>query len=431
MTTKELYEIFREHPKISTDSRDVTAGSIFFALKGDTFDGNRFAEAALCAGAVRAVVDDADLKNHPDTILVEDVLEALQQLALHHRRQLHIPVIGITGSNGKTTTKELLSLALQTKFKTFATCGNLNNHIGVPLSLLSITDNIEMAVIEMGANHQGEIAALCRIARPDFGVITNIGRAHLEGFGGYAGVIKAKTELYDFIRENGGHLFVHHDDELLMEKSSGIPRTTYGALPGADVQGFVTKKFPGLALQLTHPAKGTTINTRLAGSYNFPNVMAAATIAHYFGADLENVAEALQNYLPVNNRSQWQTTSRNKLLIDLYNANPGSMTAVLENFASAPYGNKVVMLGDMLELGAESHAEHAIIIEMARCADYEKVILIGKQFSAFADDYTEKIIFFENADAAREVIDKMNFKNKTILLKGSRGIRLEKILDIL
>jgi UDP-N-acetylmuramoyl-tripeptide--D-alanyl-D-alanine ligase len=431
MTTEELYEIYKRHPQITTDSRNVAAGSIFFALKGDSFDGNRFAKDALHQGAAWAVVDDASLENHQKIIVVDDVLEALQQLAQHHRRQLRIPVIGITGSNGKTTTKELISQALLTKHKTTATRGNLNNHIGVPLSILSITDNAEMAVIEMGANHQGEIAALCRIARPDYGIITNIGRAHLEGFGGYAGVIKAKTELYDFIRENGGHLFVHHDDALLMEKSADILRTTYGALPGADVQGFITEKFPMLSLQLTHPARGTTINTQMAGSYNFPNVMAAVTIARYFGADLHAVAGALRNYQPANNRSQWQTTSRNKLLIDLYNANPGSMAAAIENFAQAPYGNKMLILGDMLELGAESYAEHATIIKMAQDADFEKVILVGKQFLAFADEASGKFLLFETADAARKAIHEMNLKNKTILLKGSRGIRLEIILDIL
>ncbi|MFA7184850.1 MAG: UDP-N-acetylmuramoyl-tripeptide--D-alanyl-D-alanine ligase [Victivallales bacterium] len=431
MSTEEIYKIYKRHPQITTDSRSVAAGSIFFALKGEAFDGNNFAEAALRQGAAWAVVDTTDLKSHKNMILVDDVLQVLQQLAQHHRRQLGIPVIGITGSNGKTTTKELVSKALQTKFRTLATRGNLNNHIGVPLSILSITDDTEIAVIEMGANHRGEIAALCRIARPDYGIITNIGRAHLEGFGGFAGVIKAKTELYDFIRANGGHLFVHHDDELLMEKSSGIPRTTYGALPGADVQGFITEKFPSLALQLTHPAKGTAINTQLAGSYNFANVMAAVAIARYFGADLQQVAEALQNYKPVNNRSQWQTTSHNKLLIDLYNANPGSMTAVLENFALAPYANKIVILGDMLELGDESHSAHAAIIEMSRKADFEKVVLVGKQFSAFADEASEMFLFYKNSDAAREAINKMNLKNKTILLKGSRGIRLEKILDVL
>jgi UDP-N-acetylmuramoyl-tripeptide--D-alanyl-D-alanine ligase len=431
MTTKELYEVFRKHPQISTDSRKVTPGSIFFALKGETFDGNRFAENALKAGAAFSVIDNRALKDYSNMILVDDVLTSLQQLAVHHRRQLRIPVIGITGSNGKTTTKELVNQALQTKFKTFATQGNLNNHIGVPMSVLSITNHTEMAVIEMGANHQGEIAALSRIARPDFGIITNIGRAHLEGFGGYAGVIKAKTELYDFIRDNGGHLFVHYDDELLMHKSAGIPRTTYGSIPGADMQGIVTKKFPSLALQLTHPAKGIAINTQLAGSYNFANVMAAVAIARYFGADLQEVAEALQNYQPLNNRSQWQTTLNNKLLIDLYNANPGSMTAVLENFALAPYFHKIVILGDMLELGEESHSEHAAIVDMARKADFEKVVLVGKQFSAFADEASEMFLFFDNSDAAREAINNMNLKNKIILLKGSRGIRLEKILDVL
>lgn len=431
MTTKELYEVFRKHPQISTDSRNVAPGSIFFALKGETFDGNRFAEDALQLGAAYAVIDNPAIKVYPNMILVDDVLTSLQQLAVHHRRQLHIPIIGITGSNGKTTTKELVSQSLQTKFNTFATHGNLNNHIGVPLSILSITDDTKIAVIEMGANHQREIAALCRIAHPDYGIITNIGRAHLEGFGGYAGVIKAKTELYDFIRENGGHLFVHYDDALLMEKSAGIPRTTYGSIPGAGVQGIITEKFPSLALQLTHPARGTAINTQLAGSYNFANVMAAVAIARYFGADLQEVAEALQNYKPRNNRSQWQTTSHNKLLIDLYNANPGSMTAVLENFALAPYADKIVILGDMLELGDESHSAHAAIIEMARKADFEKVVFVGKQFSAFADEASEMFLFYKNSDAAREAINKMNLKNKTILLKGSRGIHLEKILDIL
>jgi len=428
---RELYEIFKDSPIISTDSRHIPQDSIFFALKGENFNGNLFAIDALAQGAKVAVVDDPGIENVNGRIIkVDDALQALQQLAIVHRQQLKIPVIGITGSNGKTTSKELIRSVLSEKFKTFATSGNLNNHIGVPLSILSITNNTEIAIIEMGANHQGEIAELCEISQPDFGIITNIGKAHLEGFGGLEGVIKAKTELYKYIKHHKGKLFVNADDPLLMEKSSGLDGILYGTSKNNSLSGEVTGKFPFLSVDLNINGQVYQTESNLIGSYNFANIMAAACIGKYFGVKPELIKQGISSYKPENNRSQWLETTNNKIILDAYNANPSSMKLALENFAESPYARKAMILGDMLELGDYAQTEHEFIVELAVNYDFEKIVLIGKNFKSFSSSYPI-CQSFEDVMSAKKELEKINLKNYTILLKGSRGVKLEKLLEVL
>ncbi len=427
---RELYEIFKNSPIISSDSRQIEQDCIFFALKGEKFDGNLFAIDALARGAKVAVVDNPDIENVNGIIKVDDALQTLQQLAIVHRQQLTIPVIGITGSNGKTTTKELIRSVLSEKFKTFATSGNLNNHIGVPLSILSITNNTEITIIEMGANHQGEIAELCEISQPDFGIITNIGKAHLEGFGEFEGVIKTKTELYKYIEHRNGKLFVNADDPLLMEKSSGLERILYGNSEKSSFSGKITGKFPFVNVDLNINGKMHRVNSNLIGSYNFANIMAAACIGNYFGVNPESIKQGIASYKPKNNRSQWLETANNKIILDAYNANPSSMKLALENFAESPYPRKVVILGDMFELGDYAQSEHESIIELALNYNFERIILIGKNFKEFAPS-TQKPETFKDIISAKKELEKLKLKNYTILLKGSRGVKLEKLLEVL
>ncbi|MFO8002001.1 MAG: UDP-N-acetylmuramoyl-tripeptide--D-alanyl-D-alanine ligase, partial [Marinilabilia sp.] len=330
-----LYEVYLESGIISTDTRKLVPGSIFFALKGDRFDGNRFAREALKQGCRLAVVDDAALKGEPGCFVVPDVLEALQQLAGYHRRNLRIPVIGITGSNGKTTTKELITSVLSQKFKVWHTPGNLNNHIGVPLTLLSMKADTEIAVVEMGANHIGEIAALCEIARPDHGLITNVGNAHLEGFGSFEGVRQGKGELYTFLKRTGGEIFINIDNHWLLDMVGDYPWIGYGTGNEAVVKGSNASAGPLLSFELTTSrVDRMPVNTNLLGLYNLENLLAAASIAHYFGVEEELVREAFENYLPENNRSQFMNTAQNRLLLDAYNANPSSMKAALDHFST-------------------------------------------------------------------------------------------------
>ncbi len=427
-TTERLYQIFKIHPQISINSRNISDGCIFFALKGENFNGNLFAPEALEKGAAYCVVDEPPEKPDERFLIVKNVLETLQQLAIHHRRKIKIPVIGITGSNGKTTTKELTGAVLSQKFNTFITQGNLNNHIGVPLSILSIRNKTEIAVIEMGANHQGEIAALCEIARPDFGIITNIGKAHLEGFGGYQGVIKAKTELYHFIARTGGKLFVNQDDPLLMEKSSGIERVTYGGDADATISGSVTMKYPALAIQIMIEGRKLKVASNLAGSYNFYNMLVAATLGNYFGVDIGKIVAGLESYTPANNRSQWMDTGKNKIIMDAYNANPSSMMAALDDFAQSPYPNKVVILGDMLELGEEAPAEHLNIFHTMQTFPFQTVILVGKNFCNIAKG--QNVPAFNHVEEAKKYLESFGLSECTILIKGSRGIALEKLLEV-
>lgn len=425
-----LYQIFKNSPIISTDTRNIIPGSIFFALKGENFNGNEFANKALDCGASLAVVDDPEIPASEGLFKVTNVLKTLQQLAALHRGQLTIPVIGITGTNGKTTTKELIKSVLSEKFQTFATSGNLNNHIGVPLSILSITPKHEMAVIEMGANHPGEIAELCQIAQPDFGIITNIGKAHLEGFGSFEGVIKTKTELFDFIEEHKGHLFVNGDDQLLMEKSSRIDRTLYGNTDDSLIGGIVKSKHPFLSIELKIDEDCQTLETNLVGSYNLSNLLVAACIGNYFGVEPDKIGHGLSSYKPKNHRSQWLETSSNCMVLDAYNANPSSMKLAIENFVELPLSPKAVILGDMLELGEVAESEHQIIIDLIQNQGFDKIILVGKIFMKLAIS-NPQIDTFVNTDEAGKAIKQMKLQGYTLLIKGSRGIKLEKLLEVL
>ncbi|MGE5425306.1 MAG: UDP-N-acetylmuramoyl-tripeptide--D-alanyl-D-alanine ligase [Syntrophothermus sp.] len=424
-----LYKIFLENPLVITDSRKVVPGCMFFALKGENFNGNQFALNALEKGASCAVVDDPELQGKDDRLIhTADVLETLQQLALHHRKQLNIPVIAITGTNGKTTTKELTQAILQEKFSTIATVGNLNNHIGVPLTLLTITRETEIAIVEMGANHQGEIKMLCNLALPTHGMITNIGKAHLEGFGGYDGVIRAKTELYSFIRETKGIIFINQDDELLNKHAEGIRRITYGTTTEASVRGNAITADPmlGMEIVLSSPAR---IQTQLFGAYNATNVLAAACIGRTFGVEDELICKALESYQPVNNRSQVCRTLRNRLFLDAYNANPSSMEQAIRNFAAVPGDRKVYILGDMLELGDESPAEHAQVLNILEEVNAKEVFLVGPVFL----EVNRKIEWpgFGDSDLARMWLEHHVISGADILVKGSRGIRMERIVEVL
>lgn len=429
-TTNELLEKFLLHSYISTDSRKVMPGSLFFALKGDNFNANLFAEDALKKGAAYAIIDEPDKYLNDQTLVVEDVLQALQSLASLYRSLLKIPIIGITGTNGKTTTKELIATALTTRFSVVATPGNLNNHIGVPLTLLSIKPDTEVAVVEMGANHPGEIAHLCSIARPTHGLITNIGKAHLEGFGGFEGVIKAKKELYDYLNKAGGRVFVNSGNELLMQLSSDSYRTTYGLKDDDEVSGFPGSDEKGyLAVSLKKPSV-QNFSTNLAGTYNFENVMAALCIAHQFRVDIDTAINAIAGYQPDMNRSQIKQTTSNLLILDAYNANPSSMKVALENFNKMKADNKVIILGDMFELGNESLAEHQSIVNLIAEFDFTKIYTAGPYFYK-ATDGNPRFNHFLSTEELKLAIEKETPQNATILIKGSRGMKLETITGLL
>ena len=424
-----LYAIFLEHPVVATDSRQVIPGSLFFALTGDSFNGNKFAAAALAQGAAYAVVDEAEYALDDHFILVENVLETLQELARYHRMQFNIPVVAITGTNGKTTTKELTCAVLSEKYQTLATKGNLNNHIGVPLTLLKLTNETEIALIEMGANHPGEIDFLCRIAQPGFGLITNIGKAHLEGFGGYEGVIRTKTELYRFLKEKNGTVFLNKQDELLVEHAIGMNTATYGTIP-ANPGTILTTSDPFVTLYLRFcDGHELTIETKLYGRYNETNILAAAAVGHHFGVSPGQIKAALEDYEPDNNRSQVTRTETNLLILDAYNANPSSMEAALSNFAESGYPEKALILGDMLELGASSDEEHRHIMELIDRLGLTRVFLIGPVFTRL--NTRRETMCFHDSELARMWLDHHRVTNSTILIKGSRGIRLEKLVDVL
>jgi len=418
MTTQEIYRIFIEHPHITTDTRSIRKGSIFFALKGDRFNGNQFASEALEKGASYAVIDESSYEG-ANTILVEDVLTTLQELARHHRRQFKIPVIGLTGSNGKTTSKELLANVLKQQFQVYATKGNLNNHIGVPLSLLEVHQEHEVAVIEMGANHQKEIEFLCSICEPDFGFITNFGKAHLEGFGGVEGVKKGKSELYDFLRTHNQTAFVCADDEEQMNRSEGIKRITFGKQNGdLLINPIENERYAGVKWN------NQEVQSQLTGSYNYGNLAYAVLIGREFGIKDEEIARGIESYTPNLNRSQFQKGKANDLIVDCYNANPSSMEVAIENLVQFDRG--AVILGDMLELGEESGAEHQKIVELLKKKGFDQVILVGPLFAA-----TERPESFESFMDTKEVQTYLKSEpliNYTVLLKGSRGIKLEDLI---
>ena len=433
---EKLYSIFLKHPLVCTDTRDIKPGSIFFALKGGNFNGNQFAEKAIEMGCAYAVIDEKEFQKNENYFLVDDVLKALQQLANHHRKQLNIPVIGITGSNGKTTSKELVNAVLSKKYKVLATVGNLNNHIGVPLTLLSITKEHEMAIVEMGANHQGEIAELCTIAEPDFGIITNIGKAHLEGFGGIEGVKKGKSELYKYIQSKSGKLFVHGDDDVLLELASSTEKVTYGTKKLYDIVGAIaenTSEFISFQWATRYNAvnikKSELVPTQLVGIYNYYNLLCAACVGHYFKVEDELINQALKEYAPSNNRSQLHKTKSNTLILDYYNANPSSMSLAIENFASLNQPNKMVILGDMLELGSESEKEHDAIVTLLQQKNISNALLVGPLFINAGKKVNAKT--FSTSDDVVEFLKQNKIADSTILIKGSRGIKLEKVVEVL
>ena len=429
MTIPELYELFIHNPKVTTDSRNCPRGSIFFALKGDKFDGNQYAEKALASGCVYAVIDNPDYFIGERTILVDNVLTTLQQLAHRHRKVIGCPIIGITGTNGKTTTKELLASVLSTKYNLLYTEGNLNNHIGVPLTLLRLTHDHEMAVIEMGASHPGDIKELVDIAQPNYGIITNVGRAHLEGFGSFEGVIKTKGELYDYMRRTKGKIFINQDNKYLKEIANGIEQVTYGSDETAFAWGCVVSCNPYLTFEWKAGKDGNLhqVQTQLIGEYNFPNALAAVTIGRFFGVESSKIDEALAGYTPRNNRSQLKKTADNTLIIDAYNANPTSMMAALQNFRNMTVERKMLILGDMRELGAESAAEHHKIVEYLQECSFEKVLLVGELFSSTNPPYPT----YANAQELIKDLQTEKPQGYTILIKGSNGIKLSTVVEFL
>jgi UDP-N-acetylmuramoyl-tripeptide--D-alanyl-D-alanine ligase len=424
----ELYDLFLHHRKVSTDSRQIDRGSLFFALKGDHFDGNNYAEEALEKGAAYAVVDDPKLAGKPQILQTDSVLKTLQDLAKMHRKHIAIPVIGITGTNGKTSTKELTHAVLSRKYKAFATKGNLNNHIGVPISILSIGESDEIAVIELGANHIGEIAFLCSVADPDYGLITNVGKAHLEGFGSFEGVIKAKTELYKYLENKNGLVFINKEDRLLYEHASGLKRITYGAEEGSDCRLELVSEFPSLAIQW-HTGSGiVNINSSLYGAYNFHNINAAVCIGDHFEISPEEIRAGIESYVPRNSRSELIRSERNTIYMDAYNANPTSMELALMNFERVPEKKKMLVLGDMLELGDDADEEHRKIASLVKSLSFDQVCYVGPLFARILEDDN---IVFPDVEHAGKWLEKYAPAGYAILLKGSRKIELEKLLDIL
>jgi UDP-N-acetylmuramoyl-tripeptide--D-alanyl-D-alanine ligase len=419
MNIAQLYQLYSQTYLADTDTRKIRKGSMFFCLKGDNFNGNEFAEEALKSGANYVVIDEEKYKTNPNAILVENVLETLQKLANFHRKQLTIPIISLTGSNGKTTTKELINAVLSKKYLTAATTGNLNNHIGVPLTLLSMTPKTEIGIVEMGANHLKEIAFLCTIAEPNYGLITNFGKAHLEGFGDLEGVIKAKSELYDFLRLNNRTVFINTDDALQIKQSAGINSIEFSNqnIKFVEANPFVKVQF-----------KSTRIESNLIGKYNYNNIAVAVAVGDYFGISETDIKTAIENYIPANNRSQLIQKETNKIILDAYNANPTSMQAALENFAQLKDENKVVFLGDMFELGNDSKAEHEKIANLVDSYQFSKVFLIGKAFSATG---AKNAFVSESYESFKNSINYSNINNATILIKGSRGMALERLLDLL
>jgi UDP-N-acetylmuramoyl-tripeptide--D-alanyl-D-alanine ligase len=428
--TKQLYEHYLSYPVICTDSRAVKAGSIFFALKGDSFNGNSYAEGALKNGAVFAVVDEPGLVTDERFFLVDDVLTALQKLAQYHRLHFQGPVIGITGTNGKTTTKELINSVLSESYRTHATQGNLNNHIGVPLTILSADiAATDIMIIEMGANHPGEIAFLCNIARPDFGLITNVGKAHLEGFGSLEGVIKTKTELYTFLKSRDGKAFVCSGQHDLMQHVAELDYLSYGKEPGDYCMGEMVSSDPFLKVTWFDQDTEQLIQTNLVGAYNVDNVLAAVCIGKFFEVAPEKVVAAIEKYTPSNNRSQVLQSASNQLILDAYNANPSSMRVALENFALMNAFPKVVILGDMFELGTESRAEHEAILTLLKDFSFSEVLLIGPRFGEVSS--ASRFRCFDSTDKAYEWLVANPIINASILVKGSRGMKLEKLIPAL
>jgi len=413
MKIKKIYELYSKHFLVDTDTRNIRKDTLFFAIRGDNFNGNEFAEKALKLGAKYAIVDEEKYNIHPNTILVNDVLNTLQKLANYHRNVLKIPIIGLTGSNGKTTTKELINVVLSKKYNTTATKGNLNNHIGVPLTLLSMTPKTEIGIVEMGANHQKEIAFLCGICEPDFGYITNFGKAHLEGFGDIEGVIKGKSELYTFIEKNNKKVFINPEDAIQIEKTKNINAIYFDK----EIHFLAANPY----VKLSFSTK--SIQSNLIGKYNYTNIAIACTIGNYFKIAKADIKDALENYIPDNNRSQIIKTPLNKIILDAYNANPSSMQAALENFETLNEPCKTVILGDMFELGTDGLKEHQSIVDFVKKLNVDHAYFVGENFHQ-----SETINHFKTFEDLEKYLKNNPLKHQSILIKGSRGMRLERLL---
>ncbi|MBL0357390.1 MAG: UDP-N-acetylmuramoyl-tripeptide--D-alanyl-D-alanine ligase [Chitinophagaceae bacterium] len=425
MQIPDIYDIYLQHPSIQTDTRKLKAGDLFFALKGPNFNGNGFARQALEAGAAYVIADEPAGFSDNRIINTKDVLQTLQQLAKYHRRQFDIPFIAITGSNGKTTTKELIHEVLNSTYTTYTTKGNLNNHIGIPLTILSVGMDAEIAVIEMGANHQKEIESYCVYTLPTHGIITNCGKAHLEGFGGIEGVRKGKGELYDYIRATDGTIFLMNDYDYLLEMSKGIGQIkTYGTVD-ADIVGTADSGAAMLEVNFTRGTGIATIKTHLVGSYNLPNVLVAVTIGKYFNVPDDQIKASLESYVPSNSRSQLVEKDGNKIILDAYNANPSSMKLAIENIAKLEGENKVLLLGGMMEMGDSSLEEHQSIVDLLEKYNWKAVALVGADFDKINHPY----INFKNSAAAGEWLKQQHFSNVTMLVKGSRSMQMEKVLE--
>ena len=429
MEMNNLYELFLQHPTITTDSRDVPEGSMFFALKGETFDGNAYAKMALEQGAAYAVIDEKEYADEADNrlILVDDVLTTLQQLAKYHRVHLGTPIIGITGTNGKTTTKELIAAVLKKKYNVLYTQGNFNNHIGVPKTLLQLTKEHDIAVVEMGANHPGEIKTLVEIVLPDFGIITNVGKAHLLGFGSFEGVIRTKGELYDFLRVIQGTAFINNDNPHLLGISQGLKLVKYGQKEANDllVKGELVECNPFLKFQWG----GGIVQTQLIGSYNLDNALAAACIGTFFEVPTGDICDALAEYKPSNNRSQLTITKDNKLVVDAYNANPTSMRAALDNFRLIKDDHKMCILGQMGELGEVSEEEHQKVVDLLGECGFEKVWLVGENFTK--TQHPANYQLFANVEEVKAAISSQKPQGYLILIKGSNSNKLVQTVELL
>jgi UDP-N-acetylmuramoyl-tripeptide--D-alanyl-D-alanine ligase len=436
-TIEKIYQFIERGFTISTDSRQIDKNTIFFALKGPVFDANDYALEAIEKGAALAVVDKKDLPDTPGLIKVENVLESLQTLARFHRSTLKIPVIGITGTNGKTTTKELISQVLSSKFKTIFTPGNYNNHIGLPLTILKITPQHQIAVIEMGANHLGEIDFLCQIAQPTCGLITNVGKAHLEGFGSFENIIKTKTELYRHIVQKNGLVFVNKGNDILLNHLKDYGQIlSYGKKPDADISGSVKNSQPFLEIsfrdnrQNANEKEEYLIKSKLVGVYNFENIMATVAIGLHFGVHPKEITNSVESYQPLNSRSQFKETGKNRIIWDAYNANPTSMSLALENFSQTNASKKVAILGDMLEMGDLAGQEHQAIVSQLEKMQLDLIILVGNEFSK-CKTASENIKTFKTTTEAAAWFEKNEIRESTVLVKGSRGIQMEDLEEYL
>ncbi len=425
MTIAQIHQLFLASNGVCTDSRKIKKNTIFFALKGGNFNGNTYARQALESGASYAVIDEPVFKISEKCIVVDDVLKTLQDLATHHRQYLKVPIIALTGSNGKTTTKELINCVLSICFKTTATTGNLNNHIGVPLTLLSMTKETQIGIVEMGANHQGEIDFLCGITQPDYGYITNIGKAHLEGFGGIEGVLKGKTELYRHLKKNNKPVFLNNEDEKLRKASSGLKVYSFSQSDKSDVYIQFIETNPNVVVSFNN----TRIHSNLIGAYNFTNIAAAIAIGNYFKVDINQIKTAIESYIPSNNRSQIINKGNYTIILDAYNANPTSMEAAINNFTQLNYDTKIAFLGDMFELGNEAALEHQKITNQISTAQANEIYLVGSNFFGTSNS-DPRIKKYESFDALANSWGLKNAKG-VILIKGSRGMKLERILDLL